>query len=510
MINQVHIAETIYKAMKERDVDVDLTMKILNNYNNGEYDDVRRIRVEEIPEIDGERIIDIRGDFTWKCGREEAYDSLQSIDPSISLDEYGSGEILTFTREDLYRIGEMLLPYLSYGILNGGSATSYVDEKKNRGYLEKLYRKEEKLFSRYASSIADKSKGITSGFVQSGGSPGPSFIELKMRNLLIHALRYNRAYGKTSLLPLYPMFQMTSVKNNEEIAEAYRGFRQSPYLKPLIEEVGFDITEALTGVQPLIAAYTHSEEGRPKFIFTRAHGKKDSILPLPGGHGQNFFVLADIYRELHSMGKRFVYLTNVDNLGSTVDPVELAMLALSGRSAGFDFSFKTPVDIKGGILVKDKGYGLTSGDIGPAISEEEVAAREDEGKNILFNCGTGLFSLSYLAENLDSIIRDLPLRFSDQNKDAGKYSQAEQVTWEVQGMLDDFLGFAVEKQQRFLASKLLLENFLTSGIGIDQIEDDSFRRVAEQLRGGLAAKLENDYGLKKADEIWVPKTPDEL
>jgi UTP--glucose-1-phosphate uridylyltransferase len=512
MINQVHISKKIIGKMKEQGVNVDLATAILNNYNNGEYDSVRPIRVKEIPEVDGRRIIDIRGTFTWRCPRERALENIHAVNPSLSVEEFGRGEgdDLVFSREDLEMIGEMLLPYVSYGILNGGSATSYVDEKKNKGYQHQLFEEEQDLFERFAGEIKDKSKGITSGFVQADGTPGPSFIELKMRNLLIQALRYKSRYGTASLQPVFPMFQMTSIKNNDEITGAYEGFAKSPFLKPLIDAANCDSTDVLTGIQPLLAAYTHSEEGRPKFIFTAAYGKKDAILPLPGGHGQNFFVLAGVYRELFSMGKRFVYLTNVDNLGSTVDPVEVAMLALSGRKAGFDFSFKTPVDIKGGILVRDAHYGLTTGDIGPAVSAEEVAEQESAGKNVLFNCGTGLFNLQYVTENLDTIARELPVRFSDQNKDAGKYSQAEQVTWEVQGMLDDFLGFAVDKYRRFLASKLLLENFLTSGIGIDSIEDDAFRQVAENLHQGLEAKLREDYGLKFFGGKWVPKTPAEL
>ena len=39
--------------------------------------------------------------------------------------------------------------------------------------------------------------------------------------------------------------------------------------------------------------------------------------------------------------------------------------------------------------------------------------------------------------------QNLPVRFSDQDKDAGRYSQAEQVTWEIIGMLEDFISLAL-------------------------------------------------------------------
>jgi UDP-N-acetylglucosamine pyrophosphorylase len=311
--------------------------------------------------------------------------------------------------------------------------------------------------------------------------------------------------------PLLPFFQMTSIHTHEELATAYDEYQESPLLRDLIARTGLDPTRAESAQQPLISAYTHSEAGRPRRVFSEAWGKSDAPLPLPGGHGQNFLVLSDIYRRLHASGKRFVYLGNVDNLGFVPDPVEIAYLALSGKQAGFDFAFKTPVDVKGGILVRDDTGSLTCADIGPAVSKEDVAAAQDAGKPILFNAASGLFSLDYLVPNLDRIVRGLPTRFTDQDKDAGRYSQAEQVTWEVIGMLDDFVVFSVEKWDRLLAAKLLLETLMTSGIRIDDpayLESDDpaadLRGTARQLHAGLTRKLREDFGMRLDGELWRP------
>jgi len=504
--------------MKEAGVDVGLTMEILNNYNKGKYDHVRPLKADSLPEPDGKRIVDVRSEVSWKLDEETARMRCAKIDPGIDPEQFGKlkgdERSIAFDRKALHRLGRRLLPYVSYGILNGGSATSYFDRRKNGSFHSGLFDQSKDLFEPFAEKYAGKSKGVTPGFVNPDGTGGLSFIELTMRSLLVAALRYRREFGGASadsvLRPLFPMFQMTSVRNNREIEKAYEQFRRSPCLEPLIEETGLNITEVLTGVQPLVAAYTHSEEGKPKFLFTRAYGKMDEILPLPGGHGQNFFVLKEVYTKLYEMGKRFVYLTNVDNLGSTVDPVSIALMVLSGKQAGFDFSYRTPVDVKGGILVEDRHYGLTCADIGPAISKDEVFSYEAAGTPVLFNCATGLFSLEYLVPRLDEIAERLPVRFSDQNKDAGKYSQAEQVTWEVLSLLDDFLVFAVDKYERFLAAKLFLENLLTSGIGLDAVEDNKFHDVAEKLHHGLVRKLETDYGMKRVNGAWQPMTPEEL
>jgi UDP-N-acetylglucosamine pyrophosphorylase len=341
-----------------------------------------------------------------------------------------------------------------------------------------------------------------------------------MRSLLILALQYELRAGDDASKrpdPAAPLFQMTSVYNTEEIARTYDEYRDSPMLADLIDATGIDVTRAETGVQPLLAAYTHSEEGRPKRVFTRAFGREGETLPIPGGHGQNFQVLRDIYRGLYENGKYFAYIGNVDNLGFTVDPASVAYLALSGKEAAFDFSFRTSVDVKGGILVVDQNDRMNAADLGVAVGKDEVAEAESKGKRILFNCATGLFNLEYLAGAIDHIIENLPVRFSDQDKDAGKYSQAEQVTWEIIGMLDDFVVFGVDKYERFLAAKVLLETLMTSGIKLDDpaypTDEDptaDLRGTAQKLHAGLERKLSTVYGMTRVGDRWVPKSADEL
>ena len=175
------------------------------------------------------------------------------------------------------------------------------------------------------------------------------------------------------------------------------------------------------------------------------------------------------------------------------------------------------MDVKGGILVYDQRKRLNCADIGPAIPKEEVLKAERQGKPIMFNCATGLFNLNYLVRNLDVIIDELPVRFSDQNKDAGQYSQAEQVTWEIIGMLDDFYVFGVDKFERFLSAKLVLETFMTSGLEFDHPDFPSSRDPEHDLRGiarklyfGLSEKLSEDYGMSLHNGRWEPMTPGEL
>jgi UDP-N-acetylglucosamine pyrophosphorylase len=513
--------------MEAKSIDVGLTTQILDSINAGKHDNVKPVEVSQVPEIDGNTILDMTQAPSLTMPTSDAEARLNELVPGLKPDRFGTvrGDRIEFDAAALRAIGLRLYPLVSYGVLNGGSATSYADTKKNSSFDETLFEIVKPDFERLAEMASGRAKGITPAFLQPNGEPGPSFLELKMRSLLVEALRYYRlptderpADGPgAGPAPLFPMFQMTSVYNDEEIAETYEQYRESPLLKELIGATGIDITQVETGVQPMIAALTHSELGRPKDIFQHAYGQPGETLPLPGGHGQNFQILRDVYKRLHDMGKRFVYLGNVDNLGFTVEPVSLAYLALTGKQAGFDFAFRTPVDVKGGVLVEDTDGHLNSADIGPAISKEEAFKAEEQGKRILFNCASGLFNLDYLVSELDRIIDELPLRISDQDKDAGRYSQAEQVTWEIIGMLDDFLVFGIDKYDRFLAAKLLSETLMTSGVKLDDARyptaDDpaqDLRGTAEKLHRGLKNKLEQVYAMELQGGAWRPSSSSKI
>ena len=497
---------------EKKHIDRELTLSILDRFNRGDFDHLGPIQVESLPQVDGKQIIDITGSIEYECGIEESRSIADELLPGTSVEGFGTlqnGRI-RFKRQALYEIGMRLLPKVAYGILNGGSATSYVDEKKNRSFSEELYTLVTPVFEQAAAVSKGKPKGVTPAFINPDGSPGPSFLELKMRALMIQAMRYSKTFGPPQR-ELLPMFQMTSLYTAEDVDTALQAYRGSPFLQHFDKEIHPSILAPYTAVQPLIAAYTHSSQGRPKQLFTRAWGEPDSLLPLPGGHGQNFAVLAEIYRDLYERGYRYAYLGNIDNLGNTVDPVAVALLALSGKQGAFEFSFKTPVDVKGGILVRDKAGKLNAADIGPAISKRDVQHAEESGIPILFNCASGIFDLEYLCGHLDFIARELPTRFSDQDKDAGRYSQAEQITWEIIGMMDAPLILGVRKYDRFLASKLLLENLMTSGIGLQKdTYPGELSALAHKLHAGLQKVLEGPYGLKEENGRWLPKTPEEI
>ena len=517
--------------MESKGIDAGLTLSILDDYNVGLYDSVGSVAAAGVPAIDGSSVVAMGPGAVYRVPASEARERLEELGlalpasgvaaasgaaaPGAAASGAAGGEELVFSRAALEEIGRALLGRTAYGVLNGGSATSYADSKKNLAFGREVFSALEPAFAALAPLCRDRPKGLTPAYLNPDGSPGESFLVLKMRSRLVAAARLGTAArlgeaaaGGTPAAPFLPLFQMTSVGNDAEIARAYAAYREHPFLAPLARRLGLDPVEWRTGVQPMLAAYTHSSEGRPKRVFDRAQGKSDSALALPGGHGQCFRVLAPALRALRESGVRFAYLGNVDNLGYLPDPAEIAVLALSGKPAGFDFSLRTSVDVKGGILVDTAEGGRTVADIGPAISFEEVRRLESGGAAILFNCATGLFDLDWLVPRIEDIGRRLPVRFTDQDKDAGRYAQAEQVTWEVTSLLPGFVAFAVDKYDRFIAAKLLAETLLTSGVaeGDPRIPPE-LAETSRRLNRGLAAKLAGPCGLKLEGGRWVPDDP---
>jgi hypothetical protein len=511
------ISEALRRDMEAKGVDAALTLSILDDYNAGLYDGVRPVRASGVPAVDGASVVEIGADLSFAVPAAAARERLATLGlglpPLAPSPAIASGGELVFPRAALEEIGLALLPRTAYGILNGGSATSYADRKKNLAFGDDVFESLKPDFERLAPVCRDRPKGITPAFVNPDGSPGPSFLALKMRARLLASIAYRARFGDPGR-PVLPLFQMSSVGNDAPLAAAYAAYADDPLLAIPAARSGEAPCDVATGVQPMIAAYTHSGEGRPKRVFDRAYGRSDSVVALPGGHGQCFRVLAPALRALRDSGIRFAYIGNVDNLGYIPDPVEIALLALSGRSAGFDFSLRTPVDVKGGILVeteddappaaREGARRRTIADIGPAISFEEVRRLEAGGSRILFNCATGLFDLDWLVPRIEDIGRRLPVRFTDQDKEAGRYSQAEQVTWEVASLLPDFLAFAVDKYDRFIAAKLLAETLLTSGIGSgDSRITPTLAATSRLLKAGLERKLAGPYGLALRGGRWV-------
>ncbi len=501
--------------MRRKGIDVALSLELLEGINSGRLGIDPPIKASSLPSQDDAAVLDSRAGNPLRVDRNALAERLGALGlPAVlARDAEGTEREAVLGVRALEDLGWALLPRTAYGVLTGGSATSYVDEKRNRAFDPELFERFRSDFDRLARIATGKPKGVAPAYLDASGEPGPSYLRLKQRALLLMAREaLRRADGPLSAAdprrtseygpPLRP-FHMPSVVNEAAVASHIKEAREDPLTAGLIRETGLDVSAFLAAAQPMVCAYTHSSEGFPRRVFDRAYGKEENALPLPGGHGQCFSVLADVFRALLAEGKRFAYLCNVDNLGALPSPLAVGALAASGRPAAFDFSRRTPMDAKGGVLVRTEDGRLTCGDIGAAIGAEELDAMETAGGAALFNCATGLFDLEWLVPRLGALSERLPLRLSDQDKDAGKYSQAERIAWEAIGLIDDPLIISVEKSERFLAAKTLMETVLMSRSGpaaagleaAPPIPDTPRWRAAAPLGAGLSRLLAGAYGL---------------
>lgn len=505
------ISQALRADMARKRIDADATLALLDDINAGRRGRDPLPAVKGVPPVDGVRIVQAGAGIAYRVGAAAARERLESLGLPLPASARSEGDSLAFGAEALRELGERLYARTAWGVLNGGSATSYADVKKNAALGPGVFEALRPGFERLAPLCEGRPKGLAPAYVNPDGSPGESFLVLKMRAALLKAARYAERFGRQDR-PALPFFQMTSDGTDAPLAEAYSGYRDHPWLAGLIEATGSDPTRPRSARQPLLAAFSHSAEGFPRRVFDRAYGKPDSALALPGGHGQGFSVLAGVYRGLLADGYRYAYLGNVDNVGYSPDPTELAVMALSGAEAAFEFSYRTPVDIKGGIFVETMDGRRTVADIGQSIDFARVRELEASGERVLFNCATGLFDLERLVPRLDEIARRLPVRISDQDKDSGRYSQAEQSTWEVVGLLDEPLGFAVEKGERFIAAKLLSETLLASSGRADDSEagpggvlsalPPDVARAGRELSSGLRRALAGPCGLRLEGGAW--------
>ncbi len=492
--------------MEAKGIDVPLTLRILDDINSGRYDSLKPVEAVGVPPVDGISVLDAGPALRVVLPAATARERLDAL--GVALRDSGAAEVpggaLAFDRAALRALGLRLLDRCAYGVLNGGSATSYADSKRNAALGPGVLEAFRGPFERLAPLCEGVPKGASPAWLDPDGHPGASFLTLKARAALLLAAERRARLGAPAR-PVLPLFQMSSVGTDAALAAHYRSWREHPWMADLARAEGVDPAAVRTGVQPLIAAFTHSSEGKPRRVFDRAWGKADSALALPGGHGQSFHVLAEVYRGLLADGYKWAWLGNVDNLGYVPDPAELAAFALSDAPAAFEFAWRTPVDVKGGILVEIASGGRTIADIGPAISFDRVLELERSGSRILFNCATGLFDLEALVPRLDELARELPVRLTDQDKDAGRYSQAEQVTWEVAALMDGFVGFAVDKYERFIAAKLLLETLMSSGAEPSSPLPSGIADTAGLLAAGQKRLMERAYGLRLESNRWKPR-----
>lgn len=184
---------------------------------------------------------------------------------------------------------------------------------------------------------------LNGGLGTTMGCRGPKSIievrsEMSFLDLTVQQIEYlNQTYN--SDVPLLLMNSFNTHEDTEKIIHKYKhtkatlyNFNQSRY--PRIYKENF---------LPV-----------PDYPSDQANNKEPWY---PPGHGDVFMSLmkSGLLEQLIQMGREYVFISNVDNLGATVDFKILNYLVHSGCEYAMEVTDKTRNDIKGGTLIDYEG-----------------------------------------------------------------------------------------------------------------------------------------------------------
>lgn len=496
--------------LADANIDYELTQTLLDTLRHqrtaSAHDNDTPERLE-IPEIDNRQIIDCREAITLRTHYQRAiaqlakyipYDTLQSdIVPMVQ--RHTDGHTVRWDNKLLERVGRALYPVCAYGLLNGGSATSYIDQLHNHRFSPPLFQQWKERFDDAHAKYAHLPKALCPALYNYDGTAGPTFMEL-------HARHVTRASAACAT-PI-PLFQMTNSVSNADITRATQAAfgRHYPAAPKRASAHYMDAAEErmLCVAQPLVAtfAYRTGDTEFPMDATPALFRERASTLPygLPGGHGQCFHALRAILEGLLDNGTRFIFLGNVDNLGYTINPIGLAYLALEGGVGGFEAVPRSAVDIKGGVFVRTREGRMRNTELGGGVTMDEVAQSEAAGKTVLFNCAVGLFDLERLLLRLDEYLRLLPVHCMHKKTARGEYWQLEQLAWDIVECIDDPYIFVSNKTERFLSAKLIIESFILSGLPAKM--PPHLSDIATRLHNATQDSMAREYGVLYKEGAW--------
>ncbi|HOT60324.1 MAG TPA: hypothetical protein PLJ83_11745, partial [Spirochaetales bacterium] len=161
MIESKNLNPELIRAMKEKKIDIDATLALLNTINSTQIDEKPAIQFTGLPNIDGKVIVNCKNLDFFDAPEARAKEILALTNLPETLATSKTNGIWRFERQALIRIGTALFAFTAYGVLNGGSATSYGDVKKNASINADVFNAIKPIFDTLAPLCKDKPKGIT-------------------------------------------------------------------------------------------------------------------------------------------------------------------------------------------------------------------------------------------------------------------------------------------------------------------------------------------------------------
>lgn len=231
----------------------------------------------------------------------------------------------------------------------------------------------------------------------------------------------------------------------------------------------------------------------------------------PPGHGDLYAVLAGsgIIDELLSHGVRYLFVSNSDNLGATLDPALLAWFAESGKAFAMEVTARTPSDRKGGHLAVRDGHLILRESA--QCPEDDLEAFQNIERHRYFNTNNLWLRLDRLRDALAESGGFLPLPVIQNRKTVDPRDKTSTAV--VQ--LETAMGAAIEcfpdsaaisvPRSRFAPVKTTGDLLALRSNAYEILPDGRAQLAA--ARGGVPPRIELDGNYKLVDQLDVA-TPD--
>jgi len=260
-----------------------------------------------------------------------------------------------------------------------------------------------------------------------------TFLEIKLNHV-----RYMQKKHHCKI----PFILMTNEETNESIQE---------FLK---KENRLENIELITIIQPITVRFEEINHKKKKElkVATLINGKKSYA---PGGHYDAFILLKEIKKTLKEKRIQTIYITNIDNLGATINPLLLG-IHLKQESLFTPEIAKKEIDDKGGTFAKIKGkIQLLEG---PMVPEDYNARFENTQINKYFNTNL-IYMNTEILDKYEEINQEIPIFINKKTIQGKKMFGFEAAIALIFGTVKSKL-IEVPRQERFIPIKFLSDLWL--------------------------------------------------
>jgi len=215
----------------------------------------------------------------------------------------------------------------------------------------------------------------------------------------------------------------------------------------------------------------------------------------PPGHGDVYdsFYKSPLFKQLKEQGKKYLFVSNIDNLGATVDLSILDHLVKNDIEFAMEVTPKSLADVKGGTLIDYEGK-VKLLEIAQ-VPKEHVEEFKSIEKFKVFNTNNLWVSLDGIEKNLDKF-GNVELIVNHKVHEGTDIIQLETACGASIQMFDHAVGFQVPRS-RFLPVKTCSDLMLVQSDLYDLKEDKTLSKRGDKenplIELGDEFKFVNDY-----------------